>query len=772
MPALLRHFLFWLVLTSGGLLAKEPKAFFKTYCLRCHDANKQKGDFRLDTLKREFGVETTAQMWVEVLFRINSGEMPPKKEKQPTAIELGEVAEWISQNIEAGRAKRMARRRRVAHYRLSRDEYAHTIHDLLGIHFDPRIPGALNEDPRWHGFDRIGSMLSLSPSHVTRYLQAAEKILIEAFPQRPAKLEKGGRKAPEGQRWMLFPGWREGNFNAREPGLYKVRVTLSALPSFKGRMPRLSIWNNSLKKGVAGRDVFAMEDKSITVEFEVALAKGGYSLINETPGKLDDGHTLSHTPKSISKLQELNEQKPVGYKLLLDDGRPVFPLLLVDKVEYEGPIVSDAVRKKRNELYPRNEKDPTEARACMERFASLAWRRPVKPSELERYLKLMQSELAAGEEFRRAYLGALTGILSSKNFYYLVEGEPAKSRDQLNDWELATRLSYFLWSSMPDKALAKVASKGELRRHEVLRSQVRRMLDDPKSDRFTDAFPRQWLQLHKVGMFPPDMDLYPDYDKWLEQSMSLESTGFFHEVFEKNLSLREFIASDWTVMNSRLALHYQMPALKQAGFQRVQLQPQDHRGGVLTQASVLMLTSDGTRHRPVHRGVWVSEAIFGRTPPPPPPNVEPLEPTPSDKPKATIRQQLEAHSTHATCASCHAKIDPLGFAFDNFNAIGQWLTEENVPGGQGSNPPVNATGKLPDGRAYAGPDEFKQLLAHDLDRFAEAFVEQLATFSLRRMMTVDDRAQIKAITQAAKQDGYKLRTVIERFVMSDLFVKR
>jgi hypothetical protein len=751
---------------------KEVLPFFKNYCLRCHDAEKQKGKFRLDTLKFEFGVEATAQTWVEVLFRINSGEMPPEDENQPTAVELGEVAEWISRNIESGRAERMAKRGPVAHYRLSRDEYAHSVYDLLGVHFDPRMPGALNEDPRWHGFDRIGSMLSLSPSHVTRYLQAAEKVLAEAFPTKTPKVDQGERTAPDGQRWLLFPGRREGGFNAREPGLYKVRVTLSALPSFKGRMPHLSIWNNSLKKGVTGRDVTAAEGKPITVEFQVALDKGGYSLINEVPGKLDDGHTLSHTPKAIGKVANLRSQKPVGYKLLLDDGRPVFPLLLVDKVEYEGPIVSDVVQQKRAELYPHKEGDLAEAKACLDRFASRAWRRAINPVELDRYQNLLKAELDAGENFRSAYLGALTSILTSKNFYYIVEGDPAKPRDKVNDWELATRLSYFLWSSLPDKALTEAASKGELHRPEVLGAQLTRMLTDPKTARFTDAFPRQWLQLHKVGMFPPDMDLYPDYDKWLEQCMALETTKFFNEVFENNLSLREFLVSDWTVMNSRLALHYQMPALQKAGFQRVVLQPQDHRGGVLTQASVLMLSSDGTRHRPVHRGVWVSEAIFGRTPPPPPPNVEPLEPTPTDQPKATIRQQLEAHATHATCASCHAKIDPLGFAFDNFNAIGQWRTEENMPGGQGANPPVNASGKLPDGRAYSGPNEFKELLVQDLDRFAEAFVEQLATFALRRVMTLDDRTHLKAITAAAKKDSYKLRTLMFHLVLSDLFVRR
>ena len=214
-----------------------------------------------------------------------------------------------------------------------------------------------------------------------------------------------------------------------------------------------------------------------------------------------------------------------------------------------------------------------------------------------------------------------------------------------------------------------------------------------------------------------------------------------------------------------------MHPLSESGFQRLVLRPEDHRGGLLTQASILMLTSDGTRHRPVHRGVWVSEAIFGKTPPPPPPNVEPLEPTPVNQPKATIRMQLEAHATHAICASCHQKIDPLGLAFDNYDAIGRWRAEEVVAVGQGANPFVNASGTMADGRTYDGPDEFKQLLVQDLDRFAEAFVEQLATFALRRVMTIDDAKQIKEITKASKQDHYKLKTVIENFVMSNLFQK-
>ena len=298
------------------------------------------------------------------------------------------------------------------------------------------------------------------------------------------------------------------------------------------------------------------------------------------------------------------------------------------------------------------------------------------------------------------------------------------------------------------------------------------MTADPKIARFVETFPQQWLQLHRVGMFPPDPGLYPDYDKWLEKSMVLETQAYFAEVFARNLPLGDFLKSDWTMVNPRLASFYQLPQLSSSGFQKVRLRPEDHRGGLLTQAAILSLTSDGTRHRPVHRGVWVSEAIFGRTPPPPPPNVEPLEPTPSDKPKATIRDQLQAHATHTTCASCHAKIDPLGFAFENYDAIGGWRMHERVKGGIGNDPPVQAGGILPNGKTFQGADDFKQLLVADVDRFAEAFVEQLATYALRRVMTVDDKAAIKAIAAQSKPDEYRLRSILENMVLSDLFQKR
>ncbi|MFM7925819.1 MAG: DUF1592 domain-containing protein, partial [Planctomycetaceae bacterium] len=474
---------------------------------------------------------------------------------------------------------------------------------------------------------------------------------------------------------------------------------------------------------------------------------------------------------------------PTGYKLFLEDGRPIFPLLLVDWYECEGPVVTAADLRKRDGFFPagisslpenaqQKAQQRQEASECLSRFMARAWRRPPVTAEIDRCLAVFDSELQAGENPRAAYLAAMAGVLTSRNFYYLVEGSADTRREQTNDWELASRLSYFLWSSLPDEELVMLAARGELHRPDVLQLQVNRMLADEKSSRFLDSFPRQWLQLHRVGQFPPDPELYPDYDKWLERSMLLESTLFFSDVFARNASIREFLTSDWTMLNARLAMHYGMKFPAAAGFRRVALTDQDHRGGLLTQAAVLSLTSDGTRHRPVHRGVWVSETVFGRTPPPPPPNVEPLQPTPADKPKATIRDQLQAHTTHAVCASCHRKIDPLGFAFENYDAIGRWRTTEKVPGGSGNDPPVAADGSFPDGRTYDGPDQFRKLLAVDLDRFAESFIEQLAAYALRRAMTIDDAPHLKAIADLSKRDDYRLGTIVRNLAASPLFQLR
>jgi hypothetical protein len=298
------------------------------------------------------------------------------------------------------------------------------------------------------------------------------------------------------------------------------------------------------------------------------------------------------------------------------------------------------------------------------------------------------------------------------------------------------------------------------------------MLAGSRIDRFSDAFAKQWLQLRRVGMFPPDKKLYPSYDDYLQKSMVGETTAFFGEVLQANLSLREFLDSNWTMVNARLAAHYEIPGVSEDRFERVALRPEDHRGGLLTQASVLSLTSDGIRHRPVHRGKWVLESIVGKPPPPPPANVKPIEPTPATQPKATLRMKLAAHETDPNCAACHQKIDPLGLAFDNYDAIGRWRTEEVVKDGKGDNPTVDASGRLIDGRTFADAAGLKHLLVDDLDKFNAAFVEKLATFALRRPMGVDDRAALHELARQSKANDYRLRSIVESLVMSQMFQRR
>ena len=299
-----------------------------------------------------------------------------------------------------------------------------------------------------------------------------------------------------------------------------------------------------------------------------------------------------------------------------------------------------------------------------------------------------------------------------------------------------------------------------------------RLLADSSINRFIDDFSRQWLQLHRVGMFPPDKKLYPVYDAWLEESMRDEPVEFFREMLAKNLPVEAFLDSDWTVANARLCDFYGLPEPKTGGFQRVSLKPENHRGGLLTMGAVLGLTSDGTRHRPVHRGVWLGEVVLGKPPPPPPANVPAIEPNPPTSPKATLRDKLEAHRKDANCAACHAKLDPLGLAWDNYDAIGQWRTREKVPAGVGEDPLINPAGTMPDGRAFKDANEFKQRLLEDRDKVARAFIEHLCTYALRRVLTFDDQDELSAIQAEAKKSQYHIKDIVRAVAVSDLMKKR
>ena len=799
-----------LVAIVGFSHAAEPfEGFLQKHCIACHGPKKTKGDLRLDQLSRDFKSGVDGQVWAEVVEKINAGEMPPEDEPQPTADEIGQVIAELDLRIRQGRAARMAARPAVAHYRLSRKEYQNTVYDLLGVRYDPTKPGELNEDTLWHGYERIGSQLSLSPSHVNRYYQAAEIVLDRGFPQTEGEVRKvkktaadlrygGGEKQKEALkrfgikrslRQLLFPGRVDqalahhwfGKTGPEHSGLYKLRLQASGIRPPGGQPAHLSIGMRTSEENVDGLielDITAPEDKPQVYEFEIFLEmptqlhfavvatdvidrRGGAAFRNALSSR--DAYLFTHS----SETALLNPNAP---QMFDDKGNGIFSTVILDWIEWEGPIVTPQEKALRKGIFPENNATFEKVSHHLQSFAQRAWRRKVNPQELAGYLKSYKEDLDAGEKAQDAFRTALLRVLTSRNFIYLVEGEP-KTRERLNEHELASRLSYFLWSSMPDDSLFAKAKEGKLQGEE-LNKQVDRMLSDARIERFVEDFSRQWLQLHKGGMFPPDKKLYPTYDDWLETSMRNEPVEFFREMLTNNLPIESLLDSDWTMANARLSDFYGLPEPTKPGFQLVSLKPEHNRGGLLTMGGVLGLTSDGTRHRPVHRGVWLSETIFNKTPPPPPANVDPIEPVPPEGEKITIRQRMEAHTRDPNCAACHKSIDPLGLAFDQYDAIGQWRTHEHIPTGVGKNPPVDASGTLIDGRTFNGSVEFKELLLDDRDRFARAFIEHLCTYALRRVLTVDDKNDISLILSAAKSKNFQIKDIIRAVAVSDLIRKR
>ncbi len=799
-------------LSLGGVArgADPFEAFLTTNCVSCHGPDKEKGNLRIDELSRNFRLGVDTHLWAEVVEKINSGEMPPEDEPQPTEDEIAAFVAKLDTRIKEGKAARMAARPLVSHYRLSRKEYQNTVYDLLGVRYDPAKPGELNEDTLWHGFERIGSELSLSPSHVDRYYRAADIVLERAFPatasgetrkvrKTAAELRYGGGKDQQAAldrfsikrplRYLMFPGTVQsalsphtlGKTGPEHSGLYKLRLQASGVRPPGGQPAHLSIGTRTSEETVDGLiefDITAPEDSPQVYEFEVFLEmpatlhfcvvatdvvdrRAGAAFRSALSSR--GGYIFTHSSETLL----LNPNAP---QMFDEEGNGIFSTVLLDWIEWEGPLVSETEMALREGVLPPDDATPEVVAEHLHRFAERAWRRSVKPEELERYLQTYREERESGEKSANAYRAALLGVLTSRNFIYLVEGDTVP-RELLKDSELAARLSYFLWSSMPDDALS-AAAKADKLNGDSLAREVDRMLTDKKADRFIDDFSRQWLQLHRVGMFPPDRKLYPTYDAWLETSMRAEPVEFFREMFAKNLPIESFIESDWTMANARLCDFYGLPEPKSDQFQRVSLKPEDKRGGLLTMGAVLGLTSDGTRHRPVHRGVWLSEAIFNKTPPPPPANVDPIEPIPPEGDKITVRQRLEAHAQDANCASCHARIDPLGLAWDNFDAIGQWREREIVPTGKGENPLADPSGVMPDGRSFKNADEFKRLLLEDRDTFQRAFVEHLCTYALRRVLTVDDEDDVRLIVENVKKTPGGVRDIVRAVALSDLITKR
>ncbi|HSU55649.1 MAG TPA: DUF1592 domain-containing protein, partial [Candidatus Dormibacteraeota bacterium] len=429
-----------------------------------------------------------------------------------------------------------------------------------------------------------------------------------------------------------------------------------------------------------------------------------------------------------------------------------------------------------------SKKPMADAERLLRNFIQHAYREPAADAETKRFLPVVQNALKLGNNFADAMIAAYTAVLCSPEFLYLDE-KPGP----LEDYELASRLSFFLWNSPPDAELLHCAATHELRKPDVLRAQTDRLLDDPKSRRFVEAFLDYWLDLRKMVATAPDATLYSDYylDDLLTESALEESRLFFSALLQDDLPARNIVSSDFAMLNERLANHYGLPPVKGVAFRRVPLPKDSVRGGFMTQAAVLKVTANGTTTSPVLRGAWIMERILGQKPPPPPPSVPALEP--DIRGAVTIRQQLDKHRSLETCKACHAKIDPAGFALENFDVMGGWRdryrSESEGEPAQGIAKsgqkfafryglPVDATGALPDGREFKDIRELKQLLLADEKQLARNLARQLAVYATGAPIHFADREDIEKVLERASSSHYGVRSLIRELVQSDLFLNK
>jgi hypothetical protein len=431
----------------------------------------------------------------------------------------------------------------------------------------------------------------------------------------------------------------------------------------------------------------------------------------------------------------------------------------------EQAFASPEVRKRILIVPTQNEES---ARQILERFAGRAYRRPATEREVQRLLRFVEMAEKNHDGFETGIQLALQAVLVSPHFLFRVELDPRptdpKAIHPISHYELASRLSYFLWSSLPDEELFELARKKTLREPDVLAIQVRRMLKDPRAQALGDNFASQWLQTRNLKDFRPDPDLFPGFDEKLRSAMLRETELFFANAVREDRSIVDFIDADYTFVNERLARHYGLSGVKGESFRRVSLTATP-RGGILTQAAVLAVTSNPTRTSPVKRGKWILENILGAPPPPPPPGVEELKEGKAAVLSGTLRQRMEQHRANPSCASCHQRMDPLGFGFENFDAIGGWRTHEGKQ-------PINPSGVLPNGQSFKGPSELKAILKTRQEPFARCLTEKLLTYALGRGVERYDRCAIDDIVRNAAKDNYRFSRLVIEIVQSDPFLKR
>jgi hypothetical protein len=800
--------------------------FLETNCYDCHDSDKQKGKFRMDNLE-SLDPSEAAKKWGRIISRLEAGEMPPPKKPRPPQAETSDVLTEIKVTLAAeAKARRGEGRARIR--RLNRLEYENTVRDLLGI--TTPLQDLLPEDDLADGFDTAAAALSISPVHIQRYIEAAETALQAALVRgaRPEvvkrtlsfsneKEQKGYALTHPNNKPMIHV--RDGSLHFFSEPHIEVPIQSFQFAEMTKAVPgRYRVRVSAFTHDVQGRSLaFAMKttrSKKLFGYFDAPASQPGVVAAEHWFGP---GDTVIIAPYLLNKARR--ERKLSQYPA--KDGTPPQGLALgIEWIEVEGPLhdawppvghqrlFGDVELKPLKELpkgmvlpgplqplrysdklTPVSGNPEVDAKRLLTGFLARAFRRPVTAEEVAPYLAIAARHWEQKESFESAMLEAYQTALCSPDFLFLVE-EPGP----LSNHALASRLAYFLTRSAPDDALRAVADRGELRNPAVLRRETERLLTSPRSQAFVNDFLDHWLHLRDLDATMPDKELFPEYyeivfsskvDGLLRESIASETRLFFTELLKTDGSLLQLIDSDFTYLNSRLAEFYGLPAVEGVQMRRTALPADSVRGGVLTQASVLKVTANGSRTSPVLRGAWVLDNIIGRPPPPPPPNVGAIEP--DTRGSTTIREQLAKHQNSETCASCHRQIDPPGFALEAFDPVGQWreayrTTETgkevklvNVEGGKVKyriGAAVDASGSLLDDSRFAGPKEFKKLALRQSDAVARCIAAKLVTFSTGHHTEPGDILALDAIVASAKKNHYGLRTLLHGVIQSELFTRK
>jgi len=749
---------------------KSVAPFLKTYCFECHGPETQEEGLEFHKLTDEKSVFAARKLWEKVHRMLESDAMPPRDhESRPKIEERKLVAKWIQDAIFHVDCQLVDDPGRVTIRRLNRAEYNNTIRDLVGVDFQPAKD--FPSDDVGYGFDNIGDVLTLPPLLMEKYLDAAEQIAGKAIDVdsaagktkrvAAAQMQKSGGAGDvnnsNGFRALPSNGAVFATLHFPKTGDYLLRA--EAMADQAGDSPAMMEFQIN-GKTVKAFDVTGRREPK-TYEWKANVKAG------------DRRFAAAFTNDYYNPKAKRRKGRDRN--------------LYVKWLEVKGPIgvraaEPHAIHKRIVAAVPGKKKTVQQAAAeVLSKFLRRAFRRPVADDEVKKYVGLVEYAIKHGDSYERGIQVAVQAVLVSPHFLFRVEsdrdagrmrrGAPIQGRDAkdpnkkrpLNDHELAVRLSYFLWSSMPDDELFRLADSGKLHRRDELERQVRRMLKDPKSQALVQNFGAQWLNLRTLDEITPDRKRFTTFNDRLRRDMRTETEMFFAAVMREDRGILDFLDARYTFLNERLAKHYGIPGVQGDAFRRVPLT--GNRAGILTQASILTITSNPTRTSPVKRGKWVLENIFDQPPPDPPPNVPPLDEKTIAAGNLSLRKQLEIHRANPVCASCHTTMDAIGFGLENFDAVGRWRDKDGKS-------PVDASGELPGGRKFNGPLELVAILKQRKADFAACFAKKMLTFALGRGLEYYDKCAVDQIATAAAKNDYRFSSFVLAVVNSEPFLLR